>query len=82
MLNPSSKSNVKNAKFKIGDHVRILKYTNCFGKDYAPNWSEVKFKIPCHGHTLLVILMVKELMEPSMKNNCRKQIKQNLELKK
>ena len=31
---------------------------------------------------LLVILMVKKLMKGSMKNNCRKQIKQNLELKK
>ena len=31
---------------------------------------------------LLVILIVKKLMKGSMKNNCRKQIKQNLELKK
>ena len=31
-------SNAKDAKFKIGDHVRILKYKNIFGKGYTPNW--------------------------------------------
>ena len=33
-------SNAKDAKFKIGDHVRISKYKNIFAKGYAPNWSE------------------------------------------
>ena len=33
-------SNAKNAKFKIGDHVRVSKYENFFAKVYAPNWSE------------------------------------------
>ena len=33
-------SNKKDPKFKIGDHVRISKYTNIFAKGYAPNWSE------------------------------------------
>ena len=28
-------SNAKNAKFKIGDHVRISKYKNIFGRDYT-----------------------------------------------
>ena len=31
---------------------------------------------------LLVILMVKKLLELFMKNNCKRQIKQSLELKK
>ena len=32
--------NDKNPKFKVGDHVRISKYKNIFGKGYVPNWSE------------------------------------------
>ena len=38
-------SNVKNPKFKIGDHVRISKYKKNFGKGYAPNCSEEVFVI-------------------------------------
>ena len=37
--------NDKNHKFKVGDHVRISKYTNIFGKGYMPNWSEEIFII-------------------------------------
>ena len=36
-------SNEKDAKFKVGDHVRISKYKNIFSKGYAPNWSEAIF---------------------------------------
>ena len=32
--------NRKDPKFKIGDHVRILKYKDIFVKRYALNWSE------------------------------------------
>ena len=38
-------SNAKNAKFKIGDHVRISNYKNIFAKGYAPNWSAEVFVI-------------------------------------
>ena len=38
-------NNDKNPKFKIGDHVRILKYKNIFAKGYTPNWSEDVFVI-------------------------------------
>ena len=41
-----------------------------------------KLKILCHGHMLLVILMVKKFLESFMKKNCKKQIKKSLELKK
>ena len=34
-------SNITKPKFKVGDHVRILKYQNCFAKGYTKNWSEV-----------------------------------------
>ena len=37
--------NDKNPKFKVGDHVRILKYKNFFAKGYTPNWSAEVFVI-------------------------------------
>ena len=77
-------SNVKDAKFKIDDHVRILKYKNIYAKGHALNWSEEVFVISKVKNTLpcAMIPTVKKSVERSMKNNCRKQIKQNLELKK
>ena len=33
----NQESNKKDPKFKIGDHVRILKYEIIFSKGYAPN---------------------------------------------
>ena len=38
-------SNKRNAKFKVGDHVRISKYKHIFAKGYVPNWSEDIFVI-------------------------------------
>ena len=38
-------SNKKDPKFKVGDHVRILKYKNIFAKGYTPNWSEEVFVV-------------------------------------
>ena len=37
--------NDNNPKFKVGDHVRIPKFKNIFGKGYTPNWSEDVFVI-------------------------------------
>ena len=39
----NEKSNEKDAKFKVGDHVRISKCKNIFAKGYTPNWSEEIF---------------------------------------
>ena len=39
----NEKSNKKNLKFKIGDHVRISNYKSTFAKGYVPNWSEEAF---------------------------------------
>ena len=36
-------SNETELKFKVGDHVRILKYKNIFAKRYTQNWSEKVF---------------------------------------
>ena len=33
-------SNKKDPKFKVGNHVRILKYKNTFAEGYTPSWSE------------------------------------------
>ena len=79
--------NEKDPKFKVGDHVRISKYKNIFAKGYTPNWSEEvfvikKLKILFHGPILLVILTVKKLLELFPKNNCKKQIKKSVGLKK
>ena len=37
--------NKKDAKFKVGDHVKTSKYKNIFAKGYAPNWSEEVFVV-------------------------------------
>ena len=39
------RTNDKDPKFKVGDHVRIYKYKNIFAKGYTPNWSEKVFVI-------------------------------------
>ena len=44
-ISSSKEINDKDAKFKIGDIVRISKYKNIFVKGYLPNWSEEIFVI-------------------------------------
>ena len=39
----NEESNKNDPKFKINDHVRILKYKNILAKGYTPNWSEEIF---------------------------------------
>ena len=39
----NEKSNEKNPKFKVGDHVKISKFKNVIAKGYMPNWSEEIF---------------------------------------
>ena len=41
----NEESNEKDSKFKVGDHVRILKYKNVFSKSYTPNCSEEIFVV-------------------------------------
>ena len=76
--------NLKDPKFKVGDHVRISKYKNFFLKDTCQISLKkflllVKLKIQFYGHILLMILMVKKLLEHFMKKNCKRLIKKNLE---
>ena len=77
--------NSSKQKFKVGDHIRILKYKNIFAKGYVLNWSEEffvirKVKTLCRGHMLLVILMEKKCFERFTKKNCKKQIKNSSEV--
>ena len=44
-INTDKETNDKDAKFKVGDRVRISKYKNIFAKGYTPNWSEEVFVI-------------------------------------
>ena len=41
----NEKSNKKDPKFKVGNHVRVSKFKNVFAKGYKPNWSEEIFII-------------------------------------
>ena len=72
--------NMKNAKFKISDTIRISKYKNMFTKGYTPNWSEEVFLIKkvkntFHGNMLLVILKEKKLLETFTKKIAKKKKK-------
>ena len=51
----------KDPKFKVGDHVRILKYKNIFAKGYAPNWSEEIFVIKQIKNTLSWSYVISDL---------------------
>ena len=44
-INFNKENNKEGSKFKVGDHIRISKYKNSFGKGYAPNCSEDVFVI-------------------------------------
>ena len=48
-------------KFKVGDHVRISKYTNIFAKGYTPNWSEEVFVVSKIINTVVWTYVVSDL---------------------
>ena len=61
-------------------YVRISNYKNIFAKGFTTNWSNQIFviknlQILCHGHMLLMILMVKILLECFIKKKCKEHIK-------
>ena len=82
----NEESNEKDPKFKVGNHVRISKYKNIFGKRYAPNWSGEIFIVKKIKNTVPLTYVIsdlngEEIISSSMKRNCRKLMKKNLELK-
>ena len=83
-IDSSEENNENNPKFKIDDIVKISKYKNIFAKGYTPNWFEEVFVIKkyCVLGMLLMILIAKKLLEHFTIKNCKKHIKNSLELKK
>ena len=53
--------NRKNPKFKIVDHVRILKYKNTFAKGYTLNWLEEVFVVSKIKNTIPWTYVVSDL---------------------
>ena len=81
-INIGKEVNDKDPKCKVGNHARISKYKNIFAKGYTLNWSEeisvikeIKNTVP--WTYVINDLMVKKLLENSMKKNCKIQIKKN-----
>ena len=82
-IDSNKKLNDKDPKFKVGDHARISKYKNIFAKGYTPPWYEEvfvikKLRIQFHGHMLLMISMLKNLLEHFMKKNHKRLIRKSL----
>ena len=55
------RANIKYHKFKVGDHVRILKYKNTFAKDYTPDWSEEVFLVKKVKNTVPLTYVITDL---------------------
>ena len=53
--------NKEDPKFKVGDHVRTLKYKNIFAKGCAPNWSEEVFVVSGIKNTVTWTYVVSDL---------------------
>ena len=62
-IDSSKKINNKDPKFKIGDIVRISKYTNIFAQDCTPNWSEKVSVIKKVKITVLWTYVINDLNE-------------------
>ena len=67
--------NDNDPKFKVGDHVRISKYTFLLKVILQIGLKFLllkKLKIQSHGLMLLLILIVKKLLDHFMKKNCKR----------
>ena len=60
-IDSGKENNKKNAKFKIGDIVRISKYKNIFARGYTPAWSEEVFVITKVKNTVPWTYVVNDL---------------------
>ena len=52
---------IKNARFNVGDRVRISKIKNIFAKGYTPNWSKEIFIINKINYTVPYTYNLKDL---------------------
>ena len=55
------RNNKEDPKFKVDDHVRILKYKNVFAKGYVSNWSEEVFVIKKAKNAMPWIYVISDL---------------------
>ena len=53
--------NDKDPRFKVGDYVKISKFTNIFAKGYTPNWSEEVFIIKRVKNTVSWTYVINDL---------------------
>ena len=51
----------KNARFNVGDRVRISKFKNIFAKGYTPNWSREIFIVDKINDTVPYTYNLKDL---------------------
>ena len=73
---------VKDLKFEVGDHVRILKYKNISTKGYTSNWSDEVFVIKKLKSTTMKISNRRpwyRRIECFMKKSCKRQKKFRIE---
>ena len=57
----NKENNKEGLKFKVADHVRILKYKNIFANVYVPNWSEELFLITKVKNTVALTYVISDL---------------------
>ena len=61
LINADKEINNKDPKFKVDDHVRILKYKSIFAKGYMLNWSEEVFVIKKVKNTIPWTYVINDL---------------------
>ena len=71
-INFGKEVNDNDPKFQVGDHLKISKYKDIFGKGYTPNWSQEIFVIKKIKNIVPWTYFIndlndKELLEPLMK---------------
>ena len=81
-----SENNEKIPKFEVGENVRISKYKETFAKGYTPNCWKEDFVIKEVKDALQWTYAIEDsrrqiIFETFSKKNCRRHIKQSLELK-
>ena len=80
-------NNDKNPKFKVGSKISIPKCKSILANDYILNWPKEDFDIQNIKNTVpwayvISDLNSKEVVRTFYEKNCKKQIKQSVELKK
>ena len=82
-LHSSKEVNDEDPKFKVGDHVRIFKYKNIFGKGCSSNWPEEVFVMKKVRNTVPWTSVFNDLNgEEIIETFYEKELQKTLELQK